>query len=534
MEDNGRPQKEFSVFVQNIPEKLDQYGLKGIFRKASIVRDAYIPARRSKCTGRHYGFVRFRSLEEAARSIMMHNNSTVGGSRIRVSIARFEKGRRRVQSKSPKGKHIKKRGPVRQEWRKKEITKGGDNHDNSQEEYLQVVKGQVNEELVERLHCSIVCTTDSPRDFGTLASALISGFGLFTKIWALSKVWIEVLGVPPHGWHKENFKNIAELWRKLICLERAIDKIESFESMRILIDTAIFKTITGAFVLRIGDSGYRITVKEVGLAIHLIQQAQPSSACPSKEVTDSNKGVIGFQDLNDTKDIAKDMTDSNSKVANTPEVDAIGLEQVATMEEVHESPNFESKLKAHESGGRPEDNLELSMHSSTKTKTANFSQNGYSEKMFKITKWLSSLGNSVAQAGSDIQAPPGFENILEPNCSETIHLQQASTKISQPTRCEPPTRLGSVTQGICVKRKERKGKNAVAKSNKVSLSRRSYISSNETSNNIHKLVRESFEIGKLLGVSVVENEKAVEARITKSLKKSKKVSTTRGEDKNPK
>ena len=49
------------------------------------------------------------------------------------------------------------------------------------------MKGHVNEELVERLHCSIVCTTDSPRNFGALASALISGFGLFTKIWALSK-----------------------------------------------------------------------------------------------------------------------------------------------------------------------------------------------------------------------------------------------------------------------------------------------------------------------------------------------------------
>lgn len=588
-QDCTRSQKEFSVFVQNIPEKLDQHGLKGIFRKAGIVKDVYIPTRRGKTTGRRYGFLRFGSLEEAAKSIMLHNNSIVRGSRIRVSMARFEKGRRRVQSRAPKGKHVNKRAPVRQEWRKKEITNGGGNNgggnnDNNQEESLQVVKGQINEELLERLHCSIVCTTDSPRDFGALASALIDGFGLFTKIWALSKhkfiltfptiqqmeevlsnpeelhqwfvnvkkwdeyevceirrVWIEVLGVPPHGWHKENFKKIAELWGRMICLERAIDKTESFESMRILIDTGIFKTINGDFVLHMGNSGYRITVKEVGSALLQIHQAQPSSACPSKEVTDPNEGVIGFEDLNDTEDSAKGITDSNSKVANTPEVDAIDLEQVATMvnseevhkslsnlkevvpqEEAHESPTFENKLEANESGGRPEDNLELSMQSSTKTKTANFSQNGYSEEMFKITKRPSTLENSVAQTGSDIQPPPGFENILEPNYCETIHPRQASRETAQPTSCEPPPRLGSATQGICVKRKERKGKKAGAKSNKVSLSRRSYNSSNQTSDSIHKLVRESIEIGKLLGVSVVANEKAAEVRITKSLKKAKR------------
>jgi len=72
------------------------------------------------------------------------------------------------------------------------------------------------------------------------------------------------------------------------------------------------------------------------------------------------------------------------------------LKGVVPQEEAYESPNFESKLKAHESVGRPEDNLELSMHSSTKIKTANFHQNGYFEEMFKITKQLPSLGNSVA------------------------------------------------------------------------------------------------------------------------------------------
>jgi len=35
----------FSVFVDNLPQNLDRYGLKGIFRKAGRVIDSYIPAK---------------------------------------------------------------------------------------------------------------------------------------------------------------------------------------------------------------------------------------------------------------------------------------------------------------------------------------------------------------------------------------------------------------------------------------------------------------------------------------------------------
>ena len=39
--------KEYTVFVANLPDDLDQYGLKGIFKKAGQVSDTYIPRSRS-------------------------------------------------------------------------------------------------------------------------------------------------------------------------------------------------------------------------------------------------------------------------------------------------------------------------------------------------------------------------------------------------------------------------------------------------------------------------------------------------------
>lgn len=54
------------------------------------------------------------------------------------------------------------------------------------------------------------------------------------------RIWIEVLGVPPHGWNLEIFKSIGELWGNFVCVDNNIDNPESFESIKILIDTNLF------------------------------------------------------------------------------------------------------------------------------------------------------------------------------------------------------------------------------------------------------------------------------------------------------
>ena len=83
--------REFTVFVDNLPQNLDKYGLKGIFRRIGDVSDAYIPAKLGR-SRKHFGFVRFWKELDVVRSIRKFNGSTVRGFRIRVFRARFGKG----------------------------------------------------------------------------------------------------------------------------------------------------------------------------------------------------------------------------------------------------------------------------------------------------------------------------------------------------------------------------------------------------------------------------------------------------------
>jgi len=60
MRGRGGRQNEFLVFVNNLPVRLNQYGLKEIFQKAGQVCDTYIPNRRGWKSQGRFGFVWFR------------------------------------------------------------------------------------------------------------------------------------------------------------------------------------------------------------------------------------------------------------------------------------------------------------------------------------------------------------------------------------------------------------------------------------------------------------------------------------------
>jgi len=52
--------REFSVFVRNLPGELDRFGLKGIFERVGRVCDIYIPDRLLRRNQKRFGFVRFK------------------------------------------------------------------------------------------------------------------------------------------------------------------------------------------------------------------------------------------------------------------------------------------------------------------------------------------------------------------------------------------------------------------------------------------------------------------------------------------
>jgi len=96
-EQGGFKQKEISVFVSNLPAKLDKFGLRGIFGMAGRVKDSYIPVGRTVGSRSRYGFVRFGNRFAAARSIQLFNNKIIRGSKISVSIAKLTSQEWRLQ-----------------------------------------------------------------------------------------------------------------------------------------------------------------------------------------------------------------------------------------------------------------------------------------------------------------------------------------------------------------------------------------------------------------------------------------------------
>jgi len=116
--------REVSVFINNIPERLDKYGLKGIFNKASKVSDVYIPVCRRKGSGIRFGFVRFWNKYEVMKSIQILNNAIIRGCKISVSLAKYAK--RQNRSIEQTTKEGKRNGVHRssQVWRKKKHSSG--------------------------------------------------------------------------------------------------------------------------------------------------------------------------------------------------------------------------------------------------------------------------------------------------------------------------------------------------------------------------------------------------------------------------
>jgi len=235
----------------------------------------------------------------------------------------------------------------RQIWRKKERSTEKDREgqatldvDIQGRRVLRELKGEVNEEFHTCLSRSLVCTSEEPRDLASLSSAIISGYGQCTKICALSgfkfiltfqsrdemeealrnheeldhwfydikrwdkydsctirKVWLEVIGVPPHGWKWENFKKIADIWGYLIYLGKSIAKTDTFESMRLLIETNILVRIDDDFVFTLEDMGFRVIVREISPASQIYQKPYHSNHHQEEDAGSNDE----YQDLKTLK-----------------------------------------------------------------------------------------------------------------------------------------------------------------------------------------------------------------------------------------
>lgn len=79
----------FTLFVDNIPDSKDQIWLKRTFNNFGIVRDAFIPRKRSQRTGKKFGFVRYDCHVAAGMAVSRMNGVWVENERLFVKQACF-------------------------------------------------------------------------------------------------------------------------------------------------------------------------------------------------------------------------------------------------------------------------------------------------------------------------------------------------------------------------------------------------------------------------------------------------------------
>ena len=567
-----------SVYVRNLPATLDKYGLQGIFHKAGRVIASYIPKERRVGAGARYGFVRFAHPQEAIRSINLLNNRTVRGSKLSVSLARSNGPRRRLQTRisgSQMGR-LGREGYPSQE--RIQITKGHPQKWRQHNQSLKSMKGKVNEDFIPWLSRSLVCSSREYRDLATLANAIINNYGQCSRISALSgfkfiltyqsveardaalenheeldlwfyevkkwdryeacssrKVWLEIIGVPPHGWEWENFKKIADTWGYFICLGKPLIRTDAFDSMKVLIETDRLSFIEDDFILHIEDLGYRVHVKEV-VSAGVVHQNVTSPQAQEDENIESNSEVPGFEDV--AKSAAQEIDGAQSEHDFYPTAIAGGNQAAITDKEEGEvNSNLNSNFTKENEGPEGEKHM-ASLNSNTRTKTAHFSLNEDSGEVMAAAKQMmpfktvekenDAQGMLAVNAEESTQEPPGFELRSRTQKTPTL-MHETSNQAAVQTNdhgVDPILPPGFETREINARRPDQALKSGILNEDQGEKNSNEEPENQQGTNSVdscEKLAREALHIGQLLGIKVVRNEKAAIEGIKESLGKKKEV-----------
>lgn len=81
----------FSLFIEGIPRKASWLMLMKIFSRIGVVADFYISRKPRKNRVKLFGFVRYHHVLEAKQAVKNFNGMVVLGSKISVSMARYDK-----------------------------------------------------------------------------------------------------------------------------------------------------------------------------------------------------------------------------------------------------------------------------------------------------------------------------------------------------------------------------------------------------------------------------------------------------------
>lgn len=286
-----------TVFVDNLPEGVSHSWLGKLFNNYGVVKDVYIPVKRSKVTGRHFGFIRYNCSVSADIAVSKTNGMWVEDKKLFVKIASFGQNRndKRIvyslkdQVEVPEkttsfvdlsdpgkpqtnnlyttvngrsfaaivkgdSKALEKEGirvpilhlsPQENEWLYRSAVATLLNHIG-----IPKLKDEIKTAFVEDIQIramggrSILLTfSDTIARDEILNDSLMNRWFLNVHPWmgdAASHerfAWLRCIGMPLEAWHLDSFKRIGELWGHFMAIDDATLSCSSFDIGRLLIAT---------------------------------------------------------------------------------------------------------------------------------------------------------------------------------------------------------------------------------------------------------------------------------------------------------
>ncbi|KAL4271467.1 hypothetical protein GQ457_13G005560 [Hibiscus cannabinus] len=281
-----------SLFVENIPKRMEWKGLWHLFARHGDVIDSFIAGRLSR-GGKRFGFVRFTLRNDALRAMERLNGFSVYGFRLSIKLAHPKKGKKfgeeiksmkvqnsvREAGESSAGGGMKGRkviGHVESEdlWKLKKCLVGVTKMVCSvQNIALRLQQWGLGDIKIQRLGGKMFLLTIEDEDLFIMLEDLEWSYlkEIFdeVKCWSESlkptrATWLEVSGIPLHCWNGTTLKRVAELWGSFEAFGENLQHNLDCEKVTILISTNQFKHIDEVVELEVGSLKYEIKVVEHG------------------------------------------------------------------------------------------------------------------------------------------------------------------------------------------------------------------------------------------------------------------------------
>ncbi|KAH7846502.1 hypothetical protein Vadar_014743 [Vaccinium darrowii] len=251
-----------TLFVDNLPDGVSHSWLGNLFNEYGVVKDIYLPVKRSKVTGRHFGFIRYNCSVSADIAVAKTNGMIKGRCQ--------RKGTSFVDLSDLGELQTNNRFPAANGKSFADIVKGDSNLLEKEG-----TRDEIRTTFVEDIQIramggrSILLTfSDSKVRDEILKDSLMNRWFDNVHPWkgeaaSLERfVWLRCRGMPLEAWNLDSFKRIGELWGHFMAIDVATLSCSSFEIGRLLIATSSDAKIDVRIQVELKGVSYSVKVVE--------------------------------------------------------------------------------------------------------------------------------------------------------------------------------------------------------------------------------------------------------------------------------